>query len=300
MRISSSLLALTLVLGCTQQSGSNTEGGPAPSPLREGSGEVVAEVGKTKIHASDVLGRINEKPKLIREQLRKDNRALAQQLDTMIEEELLLQIAKERGYDRDPRIQHMVRLHLMRLVREDIYKTVKLDDVTDAQLKEHYEKHKAGFQLPLRIRARQIVVATQKEAQALAKKLAKADEAHFAALAQKQSLDLRSKGRGGDLGWHSSRRLTLPKAIWEALSKLKKPGEIAGPVQTKVGWHVLRVTAIQPSRVPELKEVALQVKMATYRARRAQKMAKLLHELRQRFPVKGYPQKLEALKTQIK
>ncbi len=76
-------------------------------------------------------------------------------------------------------------------------------------------------------------------AEALGKQL---DEgADFAELASEHSEDLMSAGRGGDLGTlaYSS---PVPETFKEAAFALLEPGDVAGPVETSFGIHLIQLT----------------------------------------------------------
>ena len=76
-------------------------------------------------------------------------------------------------------------------------------------------------------------------AEALRKQL---DEgADFAQLATEHSEDMMSAGRGGDIG-NISYSTPIPEPFKEAAFALAEPGDIAGPVETSFGMHLIRLT----------------------------------------------------------
>jgi hypothetical protein len=89
------------------------------------------------------------------------------------------------------------------------------------------------------------------EIQALHEQLT-SGKATFTELAARHSEDSRSKDRGGDLGWLSATR--MPADLIQAVNALKV-GETSLPIETKLGWHLLRVSARQASRLPHFAEV---------------------------------------------
>ncbi|MGA9116520.1 MAG: peptidylprolyl isomerase [Bacteroidota bacterium] len=62
----------------------------------------------------------------------------------------------------------------------------------------------------------------------------------FAALARRHSTDQTNAQKGGDLGWFARGRMV--KSFEEAAFGVR-PGEIAGPVRTQFGMHILKVHA---------------------------------------------------------
>ncbi len=65
-----------------------------------------------------------------------------------------------------------------------------------------------------------------------------ADEADFAELARRNSEDFGSAKKGGDLGWHGRGEL-VPE--FEATALRIEPGEIADPVESEFGYHLIQL-----------------------------------------------------------
>jgi peptidyl-prolyl cis-trans isomerase C len=98
-----------------------------------------------------------------------------------------------------------------------------------------YWAHQAEFFRPPRVRARQIVVETLPQAQALKQKLQAGED--FLVLAKKYSRGP-ERDLGGDLGWVAE--LDLPRAFSTVLFRLAV-GEVSEPVSTQYGFHLFRV-----------------------------------------------------------
>lgn len=71
---------------------------------------------------------------------------------------------------------------------------------------------------------------------------AKAEGADFAALAALHSTDIRTSDKGGDLGYFTYDELIKPlrKAVDGA-----QTGDVSGPVESKAGFHIVKVLAIK-------------------------------------------------------
>ena len=135
------------------------------------------------------------------------------------------------------------------------------EDLTDRELRERYEREKDRYRLPERARVREIVLLTPQGAlaeqiQALreraeeAAQKAKSGE-DFAALA-KQYSESSTKDDGGSLG--EVARGELQPALDSAVFNLNGPG-VAGPVQSRFGFHILKVDERLPSEVPSFDSV---------------------------------------------
>ncbi|MCL4395207.1 MAG: peptidylprolyl isomerase, partial [Chloroflexi bacterium] len=93
------------------------------------------------------------------------------------------------------------------------------------------------------VHARQILVATADQAQAILTQLQQGKD--FATLAKQYSKDEASAANGGDLGW-------FPKNVmdpqFEAVAFQLKVGEISQVVQTQFGYHIIQVLEHEQSR----------------------------------------------------
>jgi len=132
------------------------------------------------------------------------------------------------------------------------------EDLSDKDLRERYDREKESFRLPERARLREIIVikpddpskieAARQRAADLAVKARSGD---FAALAMTSS-DSGTKAKGGDLGEVARGELLpdLDKAVFNA-----NAGTVLGPIETKSGWHILKVEMRLPSEVPAFESV---------------------------------------------
>jgi parvulin-like peptidyl-prolyl isomerase len=121
-----------------------------------------------------------------------------------------------------------------RLVVERAIKQLIEDQVTVSteEVDEYYYAHATEFDLPPRVWARQIVVETQAQAEALKARLNKGE--NFKELARQYSRGP-EKEQGGDLGWVTAP--DLPQSFSRVLFKLN-PGEISAPITTDYGFHL--------------------------------------------------------------
>jgi peptidyl-prolyl cis-trans isomerase C len=170
--------------------------------------------------------------------------------DALVVAELLAQEAQRAGLDKNPRISAMIEFQ-----RKELLGRALLDDylrkrpIAEETIRAEYDKAKerAGG---TEYRVRHILVPTEKEARDLIARI-KTRKAKFEDLAKKHSQDP-SAGNGGDLGWVAPAGLVTEFA--EAMTKLKK-GELGdNPVQTRFGWHVIRLDDVRPLQFPTYEE----------------------------------------------
>ena len=126
-------------------------------------------------------------------------------LNNLIEQKLLYLHAKNKGVDRDPKVQ---KLMVQTLMRNEVYSTVRNSDFSAEELKAYFETNREDFVVPEKVQIRRIhIKAGEKRsaeeakgiAEDLRKQLVDAPE-KFKALAKDNSEDPYRK-RGGDLGF---------------------------------------------------------------------------------------------------
>jgi peptidyl-prolyl cis-trans isomerase D len=125
--------------------------------------------------------------------------------------------------------------------------------VTEDELKQAYQERSEKLSTPEERKASHILVSVpagsseetkaqaRQKAQALLEQ-ARAAPKQFGELAKKNSEDPGSAAEGGDLGFFARGRMVKP--FDEAVFAMK-PGEIAGPVETQYGFHIIRLDAIK-------------------------------------------------------
>lgn len=97
--------------------------------------------------------------------------------------------------------------------------------------------------------AAHILVETEEEAAALIEELN--EGADFAELAREHSTGP-SGAEGGALDWFGPGMMVEP---FEVAVKDMEAGEVAGPLQTQFGWHVVKLNETREAPVPELEAV---------------------------------------------
>jgi peptidyl-prolyl cis-trans isomerase D len=133
--------------------------------------------------------------------------------------------------------------------------------LTDKEVEDYYSANRATkFTTPKQAKVRYIMVrldagadAKQKEAaQALANRIVAEARGgkNFADLAKKESQDP-SAEKGGEIGWLNQGQ--LPEALDKQIFALAK-GEISEPIETPVGFHIVKVEDIKEEKTLSLAE----------------------------------------------
>jgi parvulin-like peptidyl-prolyl isomerase len=203
----------------------------------------------------------------------KDKREILNQL---IEKELLSEIAKNSGVEKDSEYNIILDIYKKNLMIEIWAK--KLFDktlVSDSEANKYYQENLEKFTTPEKVKARHILVKTEDEAKKLIEELKglKGEELKkkFIELAKKHSIGP-SAGNGGFLGEFP--RGQMVKEFEEAVFNLKE-GEITEePVKTQFGYHIIYLEKKSPKKVIPFEKV----KKSIIEMKRREEFKKLFKE----------------------
>ena len=177
-----------------------------------------------------------------------------------------------------------VKFEYVLLTQDSLLGSISVDP---AEVKQQYETNAKQYGQEEQRAAAHILIAVKPDAsdadkEAAKKKAddiaaqAKASPAKFAELAKQYSQDPGSAPQGGDLGF-------LPKGnlekSFEDLEWKMKVGEIAGPVLTDFGWHIIKLNAITPAKMRPFDEVKAQIETDLKKQKAAQKFASAADQL---------------------
>src|SRR3990172_4364471 len=143
------------------------------------------------------------------------------------------------------------------------------DPVTEDELKAAYEARAKQYGVEEQRRASHILVKSREQAEKLAAE-ARKTPARFAELARQHSQDPGSAESGGDLGLFA--RGMMVKAFEDAVFRMKE-GEIAGPVESEFGFHIIRLVAVQSGRSRSFEEVRKELGAELARQKGAKRFA---------------------------
>jgi foldase protein PrsA len=115
--------------------------------------------------------------------------------------------------------------------------------VSDAQIKQYFDKNHAAFDKPEQVRARHILVADMGTATKVEADLKGGKD--FAAEAKQYSMDPGSKDKGGELGFF--RRGQMVPAFDKAAFSLPI-NQISAPVKSPFGYHIIQVEERTPGQ----------------------------------------------------
>lgn len=174
-------------------------------------------------------------------------------LDRVIDQELIAQEAKKLHVESDPEYKKQMDAVAAQLQANFVLAHKVSETLTPDTLAKAYEATKAQHTFPA-VKAKHILVATQKEAEDIIKI---ANAQNFSDLAKKYSKGP-SANSGGDLGWFR-REAMIPEFATVAFNT--PVGTVAStPVKTQFGWHVILVEDRNDKYVPPLAQVEPQLR----------------------------------------
>lgn len=223
-------------------------------------------------------------------------------LDQLIEERLLLKAAEDAGIEvespearkRDTgsapaaaktwRVDPAAYLRIRKLMFERILADIS---VSDREVQAHYEEQREQFRRPEVVDVSEILLEVGEEAEKIREELA-AHPNRFETLARERSVGPEAP-RGGYLG--TFRRGELPSAFEAEVFGVTK-GHITPVVRTTFGFHIFRVNAVNRPRALDLKEAQDAIRVDLMRKKSDDALAHYLTELRKKYPVEVFTDKL--------
>ena len=157
-------------------------------------------------------------------------------------------------------VPERVRIEFVVLSLEAYQRSIQ---VSDEEIRKFYLENQSRYQTPEERRASHILIpaaaAASPEEKAKAKaqaedllQQAKANPKKFGELAAKFSKDPGSAAKGGDLGFFGRGLMVKP---FDEAAFAMKVGELAGPVETQYGYHIIRLDAIKATQATPLDAV---------------------------------------------
>jgi hypothetical protein len=152
-----------------------------------------------------------------------------------------------------------------RAVARLLAEAARVPEASEDEIAAYYSAHKADLAVPETVSLRQILVGTLNEARDVKRRLGR-DAKAFDAIARSQSKGVEAAA-GGYMGRFE--RGQLPPEL-EAAAFAQPEGGAGEPVQTALGYHVLRVESRQPAREPSLEEARERIRDRIARAKRVE------------------------------
>jgi peptidyl-prolyl cis-trans isomerase C len=183
--------------------------------------------------------------------------------------EIKKQFPSEQVFQQTLEKQHMTEADFRDDVRQGLQITALIDaevaaksPVTAEQVNQFYASNGNSFQQGERVRASHILIAVPENADAAAKEQARGRATEilnevkagkdFAELAKQHSQDPGSGARGGDLDYFERGQMVGP---FEEAAFALATGQVSELVETRFGYHIIKVVDKQSARTIPLEEV---------------------------------------------
>jgi parvulin-like peptidyl-prolyl isomerase len=161
--------------------------------------------------------------------------------------------------------------------------------VSDEEALAYYNDHADAFAMGDQVKLRHILYPLADEAKAKTAlatlRKAKDVKAAFIALARKDSADTPTKDQGGLLGWIEKGQ------SWPELEKLAfatPDGQLAGPVKTDAGWHLLLVEGHQSGKARSFDDVKASARNLVYQEKLKARRDEWVDELKTKYYVEKH------------
>jgi peptidyl-prolyl cis-trans isomerase C len=174
----------------------------------------------------------------------------------LIETKVFSREAKKAGLDKNPEVSAEIRRKTDEILASSFQKRLMENElkVSEKEVSDFYQSNPEHFRVPLKIRARVIVVKNKEEAEDILKQIK--EGALFENLAEKKSIDPSASQRG-DLGWFGKGEKD-PELEKVAFSLEK--GEVSDIMKTKEGYQIVKVIESRGGDVPPLSQVSETIK----------------------------------------
>jgi peptidyl-prolyl cis-trans isomerase C len=289
-------IAGAIALACSggQESGGSAGGTSVQGELRYGltaeqAAQVLAKVGDREITVGEFADKIASKGPFLRARYNSPERR-RELLDQMIRFELLAQEAEREGFYDLPEVQRARKQVLIRRFLKTQYEDrIRLEDISDEDVRAYYEAHRDEFNKPEQVRASHILIRSRQTAERVLRQILDnpTDIRLFRELAERHNEDPETRDRFGDLRFFSrpeERQADEPEVPAEVARAAFSIPSIGGVhpelVQSERGYHIVKLTGRRAALHRSLEEAARPIRHRLWRERREQAVEELVQRLR--------------------
>lgn len=275
----------------------------------------LAEIGKMTITVEGMKDRLLREPHFVRSQMLSDASKKEEYLEHLVGKELLVQEAIKRGLFNSPEVQEAVKRALVQqLSKVELTDNVKLEDVTEAQIKAYYEANPGEFHMAAKTHVSYLFVPFADNKAASLKKASEASKKALSAAYQK-------KGRAGfaelveqygvadahaekskkneDLGFLTQDELKQKFGgdAASAIAALQKDEQVTTAVEGANGYYVFRREAYREAVSRELADVSSTIQRKLFYEQKRNAFTKYVDGLKTAYGVKIHKDRLSEVKV---
>jgi len=206
---------------------------------------VLAKIGKEAIREetlAPILAKVSEREK---------EKVKERWISYLIETKVFSEEARRVNLEKDPEVATKLERKIDQTLANAFRKRFIIDkiNISDKDIEQYYQSHLEAFRIPLRVRARSILVKTKEEAEGILKEI-KAG-VPFVDLAVKKSIHPLAS-RAGEVGWFGKGE--KDPALEKAAFALEK-GQISDVVKTGAGYEIIKLMNKKGGDIKPLSEV---------------------------------------------
>jgi peptidyl-prolyl cis-trans isomerase C len=225
---------------------------------------ILGKAGEYIVKRSDLDRMLTYYPPETRQRLQENPAEMQTLVQRVLQIKIVADVARKEKFDQRPQIKKQLDYVADDFLSKEYLAKVVMPEakVSEADLKEYYTQNKDRLGVPEQVRARHILFKVdpaasedeKNQAKARADAILKRVQAgeDFAKLAAAHSDDAGSKAKGGDLGYFTSGKM-VPE--FEGAAFYTDPGKISDIVETKYGYHIIKVVDHKEARERSFEEM---------------------------------------------
>ena len=215
---------------------------------KEPSSIVAAKINNHVISAQDVLNAINTLPQNVKK--RPLPEIYPRIVNELINQYLITKRAYEEKIDLDTNVINLIQKSKDQILAKYWLNNFVRNETREEKINQFYDNYLKSFSGFKEANASHILVKTREEAISIIEKLNK--QSIFSELARKYSKGPSGKN-GGELGWFAPGQMV--KGFEKATFALKKGETTQEPVETKFGFHIIKLNDIRDAKPKKLDEI---------------------------------------------
>ena len=215
---------------------------------KEPSSIVAAKINNHVISAQDVLNAINTLPQNVKK--RPLPEIYPRIVNELINQYLITKRAYEEKIDLDTNVINLIQKSKDQILAKYWLNNFVRNETREEKINQFYDNYLKSFSGFKEANASHILVKTREEAISIIEKLNK--QSIFSELARIYSTGPSGKN-GGELGWFAPGQMV--KGFENATFALKKGETTLEPVETKFGFHIIKLNDIRDAKPKKLDEI---------------------------------------------
>lgn len=215
---------------------------------KEPSSIVAAKINNHVISAQDVLNAINTLPQNVKK--RPLPEIYPRIVNELINQYLITKRAYEEKIDLDTNVINLIQKSKDQILAKYWLNNFVRNETREEKINQFYDNYLKSFSEFKEANASHILVKTREEAISIIEKLNK--QSIFSELARIHSTGPSGKN-GGELGWFAPGQMV--KGFENATFALKKGETTQEPVETKFGFHIIKLNDIRDAKPKKLDEI---------------------------------------------